>query len=60
MAQREAPAGAGLLLRVEPTCSGHHETDAPDPNRTWRTGLLDHLVGVGEERRQERDRTESE
>jgi hypothetical protein len=38
------------MLGVERTYGGHHEIDAFDPNRTWRTRLLDHLVGAGDYR----------
>src|SRR6187455_2735161 len=38
-----------LLLRQDRTYGGHRETDAIDPNRTWRNCSLDHLVGAGEQ-----------
>jgi len=37
-----------LLFRVDRTYRGHHESDANDPQRTWRNGLLNHLVGGDE------------
>jgi hypothetical protein len=40
-----------LMLEVNRTYDGHHQTDATDPERTWRNRLLDHLVGAGEGRR---------
>jgi hypothetical protein len=38
-----------LLFGVDRTYRRHHETDAFDPTRTCRPGLLDNLVGAGEE-----------
>ena len=42
-----------LLLGVDRTCGGHHETDAFDPVRTWRNRLFDPFVGAGDDRRRE-------
>src|SRR5258707_13017326 len=39
-----------LLLGVDRTCGGHHETDAFDPKRSWRNHSFDHLVSAGEDR----------
>src|SRR5258708_4919963 len=39
------------LPRVKQTLSRRAITSAPDPKRTWRTCLLDHLVSKGEHRR---------
>ena len=47
------PARPGLLLSVDRTCGGHHETDAFDPVRTWRNRLFDPFVGAGDDRRRE-------
>src|SRR5260370_31638855 len=32
-------------LPANRTLRGHHKADANEPNRTWRSRLLDHLVG---------------
>src|SRR5260370_1141015 len=47
--------GKCLLFGVDRTYCGRHEPDAFDPQRTWRSRLLDHLVSAGEDRRRDRE-----
>src|SRR5690349_20788322 len=42
-----------LFMAVDRKSSTHPQNDAPDPERTWRTRLLDHLVSSAEQ--QQRD-----